>query len=108
MKKTVDFLMLTVETGHEYTVSVPESTPAGDLAKILAPLMRKSIVSDVTVRSEAETNNNDALTVRIFNKDLNVIHTETIRQAFMEGAEAEARRLCTQLNGYTWKVQYTD
>lgn len=104
MKKTVDFLMLTVETGHEYTVSVPESTPAGNLAKILAPLMRKSIVSDVTVRSEAETNNNDAFTVRIFNKDLNVIHTETIRQAFMEGAEYEAMKLRKKLGGFTYDI----
>lgn len=45
--------------------------------------------------------------IRIFDIDMNVIRTLTVRQAFMEGAEAEARRLCAQLNGYTWDVLQT-
>lgn len=46
--------------------------------------------------------------IRIFDCSMNIIHTVSTRQSFMEGAEAEARRLCTQLNGYTWDVKYTD
>lgn len=60
MKRYIEFLMLTPETAHEYTITVPADTTAEELAEHLMPLMKKSVVSDISVREcQQEDGNGD-------------------------------------------------
>lgn len=53
MKKTVvNFLMLIPETDEEITLTVPAEMPAGDMVELLAPLMAKAVIENVTKRLE--------------------------------------------------------
>ena len=53
MKKTViDFLMMIPETDEEITLTVPAEMIAGDVAELLAPLMTKALIGNVTKRLE--------------------------------------------------------
>ena len=49
MNKFVEFLLLDVAPGIEYTISVPADMPVGEVAELLRPHTDKCIISDVSV-----------------------------------------------------------
>lgn len=67
MRTYIEFLLLTVETGEEFTITVPSDTTASELANLLMPHMKKSIVSNVSVKEGAEANQLDECVEIVFN-----------------------------------------
>lgn len=48
----VEFLMVNLDEGKEYTMSFRADMPVGSVAEIISPLMLRSIISDVSIREE--------------------------------------------------------
>lgn len=93
MKKYIEFLMLTPETAHEYTITVPADTTAEELAEHLMPLMKKSVVSDISVKEVTTDDQYDECVELVFN---NTDPCKTLN-------EADAEQIIAQLKdkGYT-------
>ena len=45
------------------------------------------------------------LLIRIFDRNMHMIFHYYLKHAYFKGAEADARRTCDLLGGYTWDVQ---
>ena len=67
MKNYIEFLMLDVSPGIDYTITVPDDMPAGELARILLPHMQRCTISNVTVRDCPKDNRLDECMDLVFN-----------------------------------------
>ena len=50
----------------------------------------------------------EKFSIRIFDRDMNVIYAYEILCVFFEEAEQNAQRYCDMLLGHTWDVRYAN
>ena len=94
MKNYIEFLLCDVSADIEYTIQVPEDTPAGEVAKLLAPHLKRCIIRDVTVKEGPDGDRMDECMEIVFN----TTHP-------CEGiTEEDAARIISELKEDGWDV----